>query len=96
MQVILAGIMSGVLFIVGGIHFNWLFGGRSGFAIAVPTKSENKQPLFKPGPMEIAAVILLFWAAAILLLMHVVIIPPIGPAWLPAFSGVTFWMMAIS
>ncbi|MGO4549089.1 DUF3995 domain-containing protein [Paenibacillus sp. 2TAB23] len=92
MQIILAGIVSSVLLIVGGIHLYWLFGGRSGFAIAVPTKSENKQPFFRPGPIEIAAVIILFWAASILLLIHVEIIPSIGPAWLPAFAG---WSLAV-
>lgn len=91
MQVLLAGIVSGVLFIVGCIHLYWLLGGRGGFSIAVPTKSENNQPFFVPGPIEIAAVMILFWAASILLLIYVEIIPSIGPAWLPAFAG---WSLA--
>ncbi len=66
MQVVLAAIVGLVLFLVGCIHVYWLLGGRGGFAIAVPTRSNTKQPFFKPRRPEIAAVILIFWGAAAL------------------------------
>jgi hypothetical protein len=92
MQVVLAAIVGLVLFLVGCIHVYWLLGGRGGFAIAVPTRIDTKQPLFKPRRPEIAAVILIFWGAAALLLMFADIIPTIGPSWLPAFTG---WAIAV-
>lgn len=92
MQVVLAAIVGLVLFLVGCIHVYWLLGGRGGFAIAVPTRSGTKQPLFKPRRPEIAAVILIFLGAAAFLLMYADIIPIIGPSWLPAFTG---WAIAV-
>ncbi|KRE35148.1 DUF3995 domain-containing protein [Paenibacillus sp. Soil522] len=92
MQVVLAAIVGLVLFLVGCIHVYWLLGGRGGLAIAVPTRSNTKQPFFKPRRPEIAAVILIFWGVAALLLMFADIIPTIGPSWLPAFTG---WALAV-
>lgn len=91
MQVVLACIVGGVMFLVGCIHLYWLLGGRRGFAIAVPTSSETSKPLFIPRGIDIAGVILLFWSAATLLLMHAEVIPTVGPAWLPRFAG---WSLA--
>lgn len=93
MQMALAYLVGASLFLVGCIHLYWLFGGRRGFAIAVPTRGGvTKQPFFRPRRFEIAAVILIFWAAAALLLMFVEVIPTIGPAWLPSFAG---WSLAV-
>lgn len=92
MQVVLAAIVVLVLFLVGCIHVYWLLGGRGGFVIAVPTRSDTKQPFFKPRRLEIAAVILIFWGVSALLLMYADIIPTIGPSWLPAFTG---WVLAV-
>lgn len=92
MQEVLACLVSGVLFLIGCVHLYWLFGGRGGFAIAVPTGSDTNKPLFKPRKQGIAAVILLFWAAAALLLMLAEVIPTVGPTWLPRFTG---WTLAV-
>lgn len=92
MQMVLAYMVGAVLFLVGCVHLYWLFGGRGGFAIAVPTRNDTKQPFFRPRRFEIAAVTLIFWAAAVLLLMYAEIIPAIGPSWLPMFTG---WSLAV-
>lgn len=92
MDILLASLVSAVLFIIGCIHVYWLFGGRGGFLIAVPTRTDTKAPFFKPGRIEIAAVILIFWAASALLLMEAGVIPVIGPSWLPSFAG---WSLAV-
>lgn len=92
MQVVLASMVSAVLFLIGCIHLYWLFGGRKGFSIAIPTRSNTNSPLFKPGRFGVAAVTLIFWAAAVSLLMFVEVFPPIGPSWLPRFAA---WSLAV-
>lgn len=92
MQSLLASIVGAVLFLIGCIHLYWLFGGRGGFSIAVPTKNHSESPLFIPGRIETAAVMIIFWAAAALLLIQAKIIPAVGPSWLPAFAG---WTLAV-
>ncbi|WP_054027975.1 DUF3995 domain-containing protein [Bacillus sp. FJAT-28004] len=92
MQILLATLIGTVLFIISGIHIYWLFGGRRGFSIAVPTKNHTGQPIFIPRPIGTAAVALLFLAAAVFIFMFADIIPVTGPASLPSFAG---WALAI-
>ncbi|MGO4697412.1 DUF3995 domain-containing protein [Paenibacillus sp. 2TAB26] len=92
MQSLLAALISAVLFVIGVIHIYWVFGGRHGISIAVPTKNYTSQPLFKPRPIGTAAVAVLFFAGAAFILMFVDIIPVIGPASLPSIAA---WALAI-
>lgn len=90
MQAVLGSIVSFVLFAVGIVHCYWLFGGRKGFAIAVPFRQEGNTPLFTPRRFEIGAVVVMFWAAALLVLMYSGIVPAAGPSWLP---GIAAWAL---
>ncbi|WP_426446613.1 DUF3995 domain-containing protein [Paenibacillus sp. S-38] len=62
MQWILAGIVSGLLLGLSGVHAYWLFGGKKGLGAAVP--SSETGPLFRPGPSAVALVTLLLALAA--------------------------------
>ncbi len=38
-----------IFFLLGAIHLYWVFGGKWGMAVAVPTKDIGGEPIFKPG-----------------------------------------------
>ena len=54
-QMILSLLLSLIFFILGGIHFNWVFGGKFGFAEALPTK-ENGERILNPKKIDSALV----------------------------------------
>ncbi len=91
LQTWLAASVGGVFILIGLIHLYWLLGGRRGFEIVLPFKPETRQPLFRPGKSEMAAVILVFWLFAAMLMMYGKLVPAVGPQWLPSASS---WLIA--
>lgn len=47
--------LSLIFFILASIHFNWVFGGKFGFAVALPTK-ENGRRILNPRKIDSAIV----------------------------------------
>ncbi|MUT64820.1 DUF3995 domain-containing protein [Paenibacillus sp. NEAU-GSW1] len=64
MTEILAWVVSGLLFAVSGIHFYWVFGGRKGYRAAIPSISNDQEPLFRPTKPATAVVAILMALAA--------------------------------
>ncbi|MCZ8518261.1 MULTISPECIES: DUF3995 domain-containing protein [Paenibacillus] len=62
MSEVLAGAVSGVLFLLSGVHLYWLFGGRMGHGAVIPSTEQG--PLFRPRPLSVAVVAALLAFAA--------------------------------
>lgn len=79
----LAWLIGGIAFGLGGVHAYWVFGGRKGFRIAVPTKGEGGgEPMFRPTKAATAVVALMLALMGVFVLQ----LGGIGASWFPEWS----------
>lgn len=85
LQSSIAILLTGILFVLSGIHFYWALGGRWAAGVVIPAR-ENGQKVFEPRPFEtiIVAISLLCFGTYILIRAGLV---PIGlPHWLMQYG----------
>lgn len=88
---ILSLILSLIFIILGGIHFNWVFGGKFGFAEALPTK-ENGERILNPRKIDSAIVGIGLSAFGLFYLFKSGIIDYSLHEWLLKYAG---WIIAV-
>lgn len=64
---------------IAGVHVYWACGGRSGLAIALPSKPGDNQPLFKPGRFATLLVALALGLAAWIVIATPGALAPLTP-----------------
>ena len=78
----LAWLAGGIAFVLGGVHAYWVFGGKKGFRIAVPTRGDSSdEPLFRPTKAATAVVALMLALMGVFILQ----LAGIGAAWFPGW-----------
>lgn len=90
MAVVIAIVVSVVLFVIGLIHVYWFLGGRWGVSVVIPMR-DNKR-LFTPAKSATLVVVLLLWLTAFLLLAQTGLVNSGLPAWIPHWGS---WCAAI-
>lgn len=75
-----------IFFILGGIHFNWVFGGEFGFAEALPTK-ENGERILNPRKIDSAIVGIGLSAFALFYFLRSGIVDYDLPEWLLKYAA---------
>jgi len=83
---ILSVLLGLIFFILGGIHFNWVFGGEFGFAEALPTK-ENGERILNPRKFDSAIVGIGLSAFGFFYLLGPGIVDFDLPEWLVKYAG---------
>lgn len=82
---IAAGLVSGALLLLAGIHVYWVLGGGWGIRGVVPTRNDG-EPLFVPGPGSTLVVALALLTAAFLIAWRVGWVEPGLAEWMPRFG----------
>jgi hypothetical protein len=88
---ILSILLSGLLIVLGLIHFNWVIGGKFGFAASLPTK-ESGERVLNPKKMDSAIVGLGLTAFGFLYLIKSGIISFQLPNWLEQYI---YWVIPV-
>jgi len=85
-QMILSLLLSLIFFILGAIHFNWVFGGKFGFTEALPIK-ESGERILNPRKIDSAIVGIGLSAFALLYFLRSGIVDYDLPEWLLKYAG---------
>lgn len=85
LQSSIAVLLSGILFVLSGIHFYWAWGGRWAAGVVVPAR-ENGQKVFEPRPFETIIVAFSLMCTGIYILIRASLIRVILPHWLMQYG----------
>lgn len=88
---ILSLLLSGIFFVLGAIHFNWVFGGKFGFAESLPT-TENEERVLNPKKFDSAFVGISLFAFGIYYVFKSGSIGYNLPEWIMSYCG---WIIPI-